>query len=134
MSDIGDLCDPAMHKFDKSRDCEHGNLARSCRVCELEAEVERLNRRLEAIVAYAELDPSDIDRVVRVYEENRPELPVAKYFRVRISEIDEYLGNGWTIVGSNTFGSCAEFVWMRLVLSGPGLQEPARKGRMIREG
>ena len=29
-----------------SRDCKHGHLARSCEICELEAEVQRLQRAL----------------------------------------------------------------------------------------
>lgn len=32
-----------------TRDCEHGRLARSCEVCELEAEVARLREALDEI-------------------------------------------------------------------------------------
>ena len=47
-----DLVDPAFHKVDRSRDCEHGQLARSCVMCDQAAEIERLKRqRDEARVA-----------------------------------------------------------------------------------
>ena len=37
------------------RDCKHGQLARSCNVCELEAEVERQAAEIERLKAEAEL-------------------------------------------------------------------------------
>ena len=40
-----DLVDPAFHKVDRSRDCEHGQLARSCVMCDQAAEIERLKEQ-----------------------------------------------------------------------------------------
>jgi hypothetical protein len=60
MTSIRDLVDPSYHKRGKNQ-CAHGNLARSCIVCELERENARLNKVVSDMLAALQLINVDKD-------------------------------------------------------------------------
>ena len=83
---------------DKARDCEHGQLARSCDVCEHDAEVSRLTADLAACYRLSGADPDGnedwrlapyaVEEVTRLREELDEADATVVRLEARVAELE----------------------------------------------